>query len=177
MFRIIRKWLKSSETATTDTGRGFDDVQLGQVRPAPREPNAFVASVPFNDGQVDLIIDPEFGGVTLDESLPLARTVADRLEALIEKARIAAADALCETYNSSWREYDEKQADGSFKEATMPELSPNAFGAALGLTSVAVRGTDLEFFFDDGGLFAGHSVVVSTFDGLDFEKVDAQLFG
>ena len=68
--------------------------------------------------------------------------------------------------------------DGSTVETHDPELVPADFKARLQMICLEVMGTDCyTFFYDDDGLFAGHTVVVTSFDGPRFADASAELFG
>jgi hypothetical protein len=65
-------------------------------------------------------------------------------------ARTFAANRLLELKNSTWREEGEKPHTGA------------AFAAKLGITSVQFSADgDAKLFFADGGLFWGHTIIVS----------------
>ncbi len=90
------------------------------------------------------------------------RLVSQALDAQ-ETARSHAAEALLSTYNTSWR-----QQPG--------ELSAQSFIEHLVLQGLSVGpDTSVTLDFADGGLFAGHSVLVTLDDRL--RLLDAQIAG
>ena len=79
-------------------------------------------------------------------------------------ARTFAAKKLLELKNSTWREEGEKPHTGA------------AFAAKLGITSVQFSADgDVDIYFADGGLFWGHTIIVSWSAKKGFK--DAQIAG
>ncbi len=117
-------------------------------------------------------------GANLEPTLTLAAEVARRLPELDQIAKRVAVANLREAYNNGWNEYDEAQQDGSLKSVSNPQLSEAEFDAKLSLDTVTVTGDlMLQFFYDDEGMFWGHSVIVSSLSGTDFSEAHAELFG
>lgn len=91
--------------------------------------------------------------------------------------RIAVAE-LREAYNNGWNEYDEARPDGSLKTVSNPPLSEAEFAAKLSLNAVNVTGDRMiDFFYDDEGMFWGHSVVVNSLNGTDFSEAHGEISG
>jgi hypothetical protein len=151
------------------------DPILGELVEDHEVGGCLVGSIPFQDRDVGLRIDPD--GQELPASLDLARQLVVSLTDLETRARSAATQVLLDSYNSSWRSYQRTRLDGSMEEVVDPVLTPQAFAHHLRLEWLAVTGDLLEFGFGAERLFAGHSVVVHSFDGLLLDDVDASIFG
>lgn len=154
----------------------FSDPTLGAIVHSERSPGTFTARIPFQGRELELILDPEHDDKELEESAEVARLAYASLDALHKRALACASEELCTLYNESHREYGEMQADGTWKEIEGPVLSRPEFESKLFLKSLSVDGLGLTFFYADGGMFCGHSVVVWSRD-LSFVDVDVSLFG
>ena len=133
-------------------------------------------SVEYGSHLLVLTVDREDS--TGQSSLALLATIIASLSRLDERARQAASASLLTTYNESWREYQEATGGGRFRDVTGPELDRSRFEQRLSLTSVSVTGPDTcAFGYDDDGLFWGHSVFVTSFDGAVFGDLHVELFG
>jgi hypothetical protein len=149
---------------------------LGEIqRPAD---GVFDGVATIRYGQRDIRIHMDRDDQPLEATLELAAEVARRLPELDKIAkRIAVAD-LRETYNNGWNEYDEAQEDGSLKAVSNPRLTEAEFEARLSLNAVNVTGDQMiDFFYEDEGMFWGHSVVVNSLNGVDLSEAHADLFG
>lgn len=76
------------------------------------------------------------------------RRVLNSLPELEPEARQLAADELLEIYNEEWNEGDPLSAEEFVTRLTLEDVGIAADGSA-------------ELFYQDGGLFAGHTVLVS----------------
>jgi hypothetical protein len=151
------------------------DPILGALKPDPHIEGCLLG-VTIHDGrQVYLQVRPD--GTDLESCLALAKNSVVSLGLLECKARIIATEKLLEDYNENWRSFQQVHPDGVMEEAEHPALSPDEFSGRLKLEGLSVTGDMLEFCFDDDGLFAGHRIFVSSFDGLSFTDTDATLFG
>lgn len=129
-------------------------------------------------GQRDIRIQMDRDDQPFEVTLELAAEVARHLPELDRLARQVAVAELLETYNNGWNEYDEAQEDGTLNGVSNPQLSGAEFEAKLSLNAVNVTGDSmLAFFYEDGGMFWGHSVVVNSLDGTDLSGAYAELFG
>jgi hypothetical protein len=136
----------------------------------------WVATIRYGSRQVNLRIIPD--DQAFETTLRLAVEVVGRLDELDRVAKRVAVTDLRDTFNSGWNEYDEVQADGSLKTVSNPELSEAEFERKLSLNGINVTGhRAIDFFYDDEGMFWGHSVVVISLKGLDFGEAHAELFG
>lgn len=103
----------------------------------------------------------------LDRSVSTLSDLAGKLDAMKEYA----ADRLLDVYNDGWRS---SYRQGDWLE--LPALDRGGFVAQLALRSIGVdAGRECEVQFDDGGMFAGHAVFVST--DASGAPVDCVLFG
>ncbi len=140
--------------------------------------NPFEAIAKIRHGSRDVKIGISGDGEPLEAALKLAADVVNRLAEFDGLAKRIAARDLVKGYNDGWNEYDEAQTDGSMKTVSNPQLSAEEFAAKLTLNAVNVSGDQvLDFFYDDQRMFWGHSVMVTSMDGLDFSKAKAEIFG
>lgn len=138
--------------------------------------NGFVSIVRFQGREFELTIDPD--GEDLELCLEFARKIVNTLEGMHTKAKSVASKILLETYNDSWRFYSTVGDDGQPKEIEEPKLSASDFMQRLELASIGVTGDSaIDFCFNNDGLFWGHSIFVTSFDGVKMKDVDASLFG
>jgi len=149
---------------------------LGDIEQTAGEVFDGVATIRYGprDIKVGIIRDDQ----SFETTMQLAAEVVRRLGELDKLAKRVAVSDLRETYNNGWNEYDEAQEDGSLKSVSNPKLSEVEFEEKLSLLSVNVTGDRvIEFFYDDSGMFWGHTVVVSSLSGTDFCEAHAELFG
>lgn len=97
-----------------------------------------------------------------EEGLARARRAYEFIGPSQEHLRRAAARRLLDVYNDEWNEGDEIGEDGFIARMTLEAISFFASG-------------DAEVFYDDGGLFRGHTVLVSI--GSGGEITDADIAG
>ncbi len=113
-----------------------------------------------------------------EEVFKFAESVVYSLSILEAKAKVVIGQELLETYNSGWKEYDEVQDDGSTKTIVNPTLETEQFINHFELDSISICGSTLiEFWYKTNELFWGHSVYVTSFDGVKFEDTNVQMFG
>lgn len=110
-------------------------------------------------------------------AVDVAAEMVQNLPKLDEKAKHIAASKLTDTYNSGWNEYDEAQEDGTFKSVFKPILTQEEFAKKLMLNAINVTGNMLNFFYDNEGMFWGHSIIVTSMDGTTFTDTHVELFG
>ena len=148
---------------------------LGEVELTDCNPFNGVATIRY--GSRDIKIGISHDDQPFEITLKLATEVASRLSELDKLAKQIATRSLREGYNNGWNEYDEAQEDGSFKPVSNPKLSEAEFEAKLTLNSVHVTGDRMiDFFYDDEGMFWGHSVVVNSLEGTDLTEAHAEIF-
>ena len=154
----------------------MNDPVLGLLEPHPALEGSLRADIPFKNGKLELLIEPD--GDDLNRCLALARELVTSLKVLETKARAVAADSLLQNYNDNWREFQRARADGSIEDMSDPVLTADQFAQRLQLVGLGVTGSAMiEFCFGDDGLFAGHSIFVKSFDGTVFADTYATLFG
>ena len=140
--------------------------------------HSFDATVFFRYGSRDIRLGLDRDDQPFEVTLALAADLVGQLAELDQRAKGIATAELRETYNGGWNEYDKGQEDGSFKTVTNPLLSDAEFEAKLSLQAVNVTGAGmLDFFYDDGRMFWGHSIVVNSMNGVDLGEAHAELFG
>lgn len=98
------------------------------------------------------------------EALQVAYRLFDAAEAWDARIRGAIAAELLALYNEGWRGSEE------------PPLKAAEFLSRISLEAISVGGPELvSFYFDDGGLFAGHTIDVGLW--LDEDTIDVSLAG
>ena len=133
-------------------------------------------SVPYEGRQVSLLLMND--GEPWEACLPLAKSVVVALPEIDRKGKAAAADQLLSEYNESWREFIRADGQGGFAEVSNPAIAAEEFKAAIRLDSVTIIGDEsAALFYDDGALFAGHAIVVTSFDGATFADPHVTLTG
>jgi len=134
-----------------------------------------VARVQYGDRTIEIrIIADE---IPYDETVNVAASLVQALPKFDANAKKVAAVDLTETYNNGWNEYDETQDDGTLKAVSNPELTQDQFVNKLTLNAINVTGNMLDFFYDDENMFWGHSVMVTSMDGIAFTDTHAEIFG
>lgn len=134
-----------------------------------------LAQVAYGDRTIKFRIAAD--EIPYEATVDVAASVAQDLSHLDVRAKQVAASVLTETYNEGWNEYDEAQEDGSFKTVSNPTLTQDEFASRLTLKAVNVTGEMLDFFYDDQNMFWGHSVIVTSMDGIAFTDTHAEIFG
>lgn len=149
---------------------------LPELQTDPKFPDTLTGVVPFAGRTVALSI--QLDGSTTEAVMGLASSTVDALGQLDARARQFAAKRLLTEYNSHWREFIRVGPDGLDVAVSEPELSESDFMSRLMLTSVGVTGDScLTLCYDDDHMFAGHSVLVTSFDGVQIDDAHAELFG
>ena len=107
-----------------------------------------------------------------------ADAVMANLETFAAKAMAVVTDEFLDKYNDDWRFYYMRDDDGNLIEATDPALDREQFAAALTVTGINVIGDALaEIWYDDAGMFGGHALFVTAFDGTRCSELQAGMFG
>jgi hypothetical protein len=148
---------------------------LGEIQRPPGDVVDGVATI--RHGQRDIKIKMSRDDRPFETTLELAAEVVRLLMELDKIAKQIAVAELRDTYNNGWNGYDEVQEDGSLKAVSNPPLSESEFEAKLSLIAVNVTGEVIDFFYEDEGMFWGHSVVVTSLKGVDLSEAHAELFG
>ncbi|HUG67036.1 MAG TPA: DUF2262 domain-containing protein [Pirellulaceae bacterium] len=146
---------------------------LGEIK---RDSDDGAASIDYESRKIDVKIIPD--GQPFETALKLAADVVARLGEYDMTAKQIIVKDLRGTYNSGWNEFDEVQEDGSLKAVTNPQRSAAEFEKRFSLVGINVTGnTVVTLFYEDSGLFWGHSVFVSSLNGMDFSDAHADFFG
>ncbi|MEW4566997.1 DUF2262 domain-containing protein [Tautonia sp. JC769] len=149
---------------------------LGEIRRPGGD--GFDGAATIRHGRRAISIRMDRDDQPFEVTLELAAEVVRRLPELDKIAKGIAVADLRETYNNGWNEYDEVREDGSLGAVSNPQLSEAEFEAKLSLNAVNVTGGRvLDFFYDDEGMFWGHSVVVTSLNGPDLGGAHAELLG
>ncbi|HEX5220350.1 MAG TPA: DUF2262 domain-containing protein [Verrucomicrobiae bacterium] len=149
---------------------------LPELKNDPSVPGSLIGSLLFEGRELVLRITPD--DTTTEQCLSAAAKALAALPDIDIKARDVAARTLLSNYNDNWRHYGRTTEGGSIEEVHDPELSSSDFKARLKMTCLETLGANCyTIFYDDGHMFAGHSVVITSFDGLFFSDTYAELFG
>lgn len=150
--------------------------KIGTIVKQPNSPFDGEATVSYRGRDIVISIDRD--DQRLKASVEIAAELAGRLEGFDALAKQLAVRDLRDDYNNGWNEYEESQADGSFKTVIKPTLSETEFSANLTLTNVTVIGQQcIDMFYDDNKMFWGHSILITSLNGLDFKDAQAQMHG
>jgi hypothetical protein len=152
---------------------------LPELQTDAKFPGTLIGAVPFAGRMVTLSIDSDgCPAEAAEAAMGLASCAIDALGAVDSMARQAAAKQLLPGYNSSWREFIRIGPNGEHLAISEPELVECDFMARLTLTSLEITGDScLTLGYNDDHMFAGHSVFVTSFEGIDFTNARAELFG
>lgn len=125
---------------------------------------------------IKLMVDPD--DRPMSDSLTLAREGVVILPRLDSLAKHAACKHLLDTYNDYWREYQESDGKGGWHVVSNEILGEDEFISKIKIITFQVEGCDsICLWYHDGGLFGGHTILVSSNDGVKFEDLDVALWG
>lgn len=105
------------------------------------------------------------GFVLQPQSLKLLDTIAlaNRICFNFETFHVHAIQQIIATFLVAYNQDDNK--------LRRPKLTPSGFTSNLSLKSIRVLGTsDIDFFFDENGMFQNRSLVAHSADGYSFSK-------
>ena len=153
----------------------MNDSVLGQLTPDSHLGDCLLGKVQWNGRVIEMRL--EHRGRDANASIALARAAVTAMTSLESRAREVAADCLLGEYNTSWRVFSRAREDGVVEECDSGLLTREAFASRLQVRGLLVSPPSIEFEFDDDGMFAGHAVFVTAFDGVQFSDVQATLFG
>lgn len=153
----------------------MSDPLLGELTPDTRLGDCLLGKLRWDGRVIEVRLD--HGGRVMDACIALARAVVTGFASLEKRARDAAADGLLQEHNSSWRKFSRAGTDGAMEECETAILTREVFAARLQILGLLVSPPSIEFEFGDDGMFAGHAVFVTAFDGVEFSDVQATLFG
>lgn len=154
----------------------MDHPTLGLLKPKDTDGNSYEGEIKSEGYKVALNI--ELDSAVQAEVFKFVESVVSYISSLDVKAKSIIGRDLLETYNSGWNEFDEVQKDGSTKTIVNPKLDSEQFTNQFELGSINVSGIDcIEFWYKPNELFWGHSVFVTSFDGIEFNDSNTQMFG
>lgn len=174
LWQLVRIWLG---LGGADLGKASIDVEtvIGSLNGDSNSSDALSGEFAYDGRTVELRIDPD--DRTRTECLETARKLLTFFQEMNDRALSVASDRLLSTYNENWREYSDRLGTGGYVDVSRPILDRSTFEASIQISAVSVIGSMVEFMYSDMGLFHGHSIVVSAFDGLDFSDTHAEVFG
>lgn len=154
----------------------MNHLTLGRLELKETEEGSYESEVNADGTNIGLSI--ELDSAPQEQVFKFAEKVVNSISNLNEKSKSVIVRDLLDTYNSGWNEYDEVQEDGSIKTVVNPTLDSSQFISQFELSSISICGTEcVELWYKPNDLFWGHSVFVTSFDGLKFEDANAQMFG
>ena len=149
---------------------------LPELQNDPNIPGSLRGSLKFQGRDVVLMICPD--DATLAQCLASAEQALSMLPEIDRKAKDVAMNKLLSEYNEGWRHYEYVTESGSVVEVNDPELNASDFKTRLTMTSLEIMGANsYTVLYDDGKMFGGHAVVITSFDGAVFSDAYAELFG
>jgi|AraplaDrversion2_2_1032049.scaffolds.fasta_scaffold00723_43 hypothetical protein len=149
---------------------------LGVLTPHADLPDVLAGRITHDRQSIDIDVDAENGSV--DEALAFAEMTVRSLSDIDAKARILLAADSLDKYNQSWRFGDILLEDGSTEPFEKPRLSREEFCANLRLETVSISGKNtITLWYDDNDMFWGHSLSVTSCDGLSFADAHASMAG
>ncbi|MDI4635956.1 DUF2262 domain-containing protein [Pelomonas sp. V22] len=112
-------------------------------------------------GELKLVVWPD--GQPMEASIQFAASFVQHLSALNLRCQEYATKQLLPVYNDSWR-------------TGAQTLTPREFCSMLQLSDVEITGVELATLrYECGDLFGGHGVSVTSFDGVSFHELQAEL--
>lgn len=151
------------------------DAALENLKPLANFENSLCAEIPYGEHSFDLYIHHD--ELPVEECLQIARRLLVSFEVMNKKALMAASGDLLEIYNDSWRGSSDRWSEGQSDYLPDRKITRSEFEAIIAITSVSVSGPFLEFCYCSKGLFGSHSIMVTSFDGLDFSDIGTNLLG
>lgn len=113
------------------------------------EDDYYEGTVEFEGNSVDFSLGT-YKVANVDECLERGRSVVQSLSAVIRRAKAHAANRLLALKNDTWEEEDGRMIDQS------------EFESRITIASITVEHHGmLVLYFDDGGLFFGHDILVT----------------
>jgi len=150
--------------------------KLGRLEPTGGSDDSFEGVIDLCGDKIDLII--ELDTAIKDTVFEFAVSVINSISSLNHQAKHLISSNLLDTYNLDWNEYDEVNEDGSTHTVSNPQLSSDQFIIQFELDGVIICGIDcIELWYKPNALFLGHSIFVTSFDGLNFSETRVQMFG
>lgn len=154
----------------------IDHPILGRLEPHEELSGVLRSVADVGGAQIEVWIAPDGG--PLEAVLGLATEAASMLNELDARCRtLIAIDSLA-SYNSDWRFGAALQADGTTKNFEKPALNEEQFVSMLTPTTLEITGANMiAFSYSDGDMFWGHSLCLTSFDGLALTDVTVETQG
>ncbi len=148
---------------------------LGKLVAQKDCPEILVGQVDIQSYSISVEIDPD--DCSVESATSLAEKIVTSLKQYDQIARNIINRDLLETYNSDGTEKSQTGCDESGENIQNSKLSPDEFQKLFTLKSVGICGDNcVDILYDTDNLFSGHSVYVTSFEGVDFSGASAQLF-
>jgi len=117
--------------------------------------NKFEAYCDHND--TSILVRINLGSDPKVDVIDFTNQVVESLPDIVPATKQIIVRDLCQQYNESWNVSEEMQADGTYKRAIKPVLTPSEFASKFTLKSISISGvTGIEFWFNDSNLFWGY---------------------
>lgn len=153
-----------------------DHPTLGRLEPHEEFPGVLRGAVNVDGAEVEVWLAPDGG--PLDAALRLATDAVSVLRELDASCRMLIAKDSLNSYNSDWRFGTAVQADGSTKNFEKPPFNEEQFASTLTPTMLEITGGNtIAFSYSDGDMFWGHSLCLTSFDGLALTDVTVEMLG
>lgn len=154
----------------------LDHPILGRLEPHEKLSGVLCSVVNVDGIEVDVWVAPD-GGL-LAATLRLATDAVSAFSELDARCRKLIANDRLASYNSDWRFGAEVQADGSTKTFEKPLFNEAQFASTLTPTTLEFTGGNtIAFSYSDGGMFWGHCLCLTSFDGLTLTDVTVGMLG
>jgi hypothetical protein len=137
---------------------------LGNLEPSGNLDGTLHGIILFQNNKIDLTLYPD--GHNIDLTIALAENTVLHLFKYDVMSKELACKEYLTIYNENWR--DEQ----------CPILTDVDFKNRIKLEALNFFGADgISFFYFDDNLFYGHSIVVESFDTLEFKNTTVNLWG
>lgn len=174
MWRLLKKCISLSVNVLTHAPIDADAV-LGNLKPYPNSGKSLSATIPYKKQSFVLYIHPD--ETPVEECLQIARRLLVSFGKVNKKSLSAASDDLLEIYNDSWRGSPDRWSEEPFDDLPDRKITRSEFEAIITISSVSVSCQLLGFCYCGQGIFGGHNIMVTSFDGMDFSDIGVNLLG
>ena len=149
---------------------------LGNLLSENNENDSYDGKVSYKNSIISLHI--EIDQEAKENVILLAVSVYKNLSNLDSKAKTIIVNDLLDTYNNGWNECLRENNDGEYETVANKHLTAKQFRNKFTLISIGITGAScVELWYKDNDLFGGHSVFVSSLEGIDFKNAKAEMFG
>lgn len=154
----------------------IDHPILGRLEPHEKLSGVLRSVADVGGAKIEVWIAPDGG--PLEAVLGLATDAASMLNELDARCRTLIANDSLTSYNSDWRSGAALHADGTTKNFEKPALNEEQFASMLTPTTLEITGAKMiAFSYSDGDMFWGHSLCLTSFDGLTLTDVTVEMQG